>query len=1011
MLTHVLLTALFAASLIAQNPTYQLHGINFSPFIDGQNPDHGSTVTESQVTQRLGFVAPYTQWIRTFGATGGLEHIPAVAKSKFQKSTAVGAWLGPDNTTDQKAANRREIDALVALAQAGRVDLAIVGSETLERGDLTAQQLTAFINDVRTRIRPFTNAPVTTADTYFRLISNQSVLDAVDVVFVNYYPFWSGYSALDAVGLVHRWHRDLKSRVPVKEVIVSETGWPSNGNPVGAAVPSPTNAATYFQQFVSWARANQVKYFYFAAFDEAWKTGKEGPQGQFWGVWDRNGVMKPGMEQVFNGATVARDWAAVDGAGTPSIHFTYVPALGSTTPNDVLEGRVAHVDPLLYKVAMYINVAGRWWVKPFSDNRRNIEIQPDGTFAARTDTGGNDASAGEIAIFLVPASFAIPATADSPTLDASLLALAANFQNRAFRSERAISGRVQDVESGPQPRPVSGVAMNVATAATSTSASGQYSFPFLTTVNHTVTPSSPVYFFTPADLTFSPLNGVVRNADFTARPAPGLPTNPSPFDGQGQVPLNPTLAWTTGIFTETYDVHFGTTANPPLVRQSGAQTSYAPGALVADTVYYWKVVARRGVLQTSSPLWSFRTQVNPTGTGLRFVPLEPCRVMETRAEYNFQNRTGPFGPPFMNGGETRTLALPQSNVCQIPSTAKAYVLNVTLVPRGPIDFVTVWPAGETRPEYWTVRSPDAQIVANSAIVKAGAAGAISVYASDNVDIIIDISGYFTDNPQVSNLVFYRLTPCRVIDTRIVYRPTVGAFGPPSLNARQTRRFRFPQTPYCSIPASARAFSVTITLVPPSAPVQFLTAWPAGASQPNISNINSPAGRILANSVILPASPDGSIDVYAFDNTDMIVDINGYFAPDDGQQGLYYYPVSQCRLSDSSSAAYWATFGGPIFSDETTRTIRVRHSPRCGGVPATAAAYALNVTALPQGSPMPFLTAFPTGEPQPEASILNAFQGQIVTNSAIVPAGADGAINMHAFRRTHVVVEISGYFAR
>ena len=61
--------------------------------------------------------------------------------------------------------------------------------------------------------------------------------------------------------------------------------------------------------------------------------------------------------------------------------------------------------------------------------------------------------------------------------------------------------------------------------------------------------------------------------------------------------------------------------------------------------------------------------------------------------------------------------------------------------------------------------------------------------------------------------------------------------------------------------------------------------------------------------------------------------------------------------------------------------------------------------------MPFLTAWPTGQSQPNASILNAFQGQTVTNAAIVPAGSNGSVNIYAFRATHVVVDIAGYFGR
>ncbi|MBL8214955.1 MAG: lamin tail domain-containing protein, partial [Bryobacterales bacterium] len=395
----------------------------------------------------------------------------------------------------------------------------------------------------------------------------------------------------------------------------------------------------------------------------------------------------------------------------------------------------------------------------------------------------------------------------------------------------------------------------------------------------------------------------------------------------------------------------------------------------------------------------------PTPTALRFVPLTPCRLMETRALYNFEGRTGAFGPPALNAAETRTLTLPASNVCAIPTTARAYVVNVTVLPSTAVDFVTLWPAGDPRPDFWTIRSPDGQAVANSAIVKANASGAINVFASDRTDLLIDISGYYTDsvNPAQPGLAYYPLTPCRVIETRAPYRSPAGPFGPPALTAGETRKFRIPATPYCSVPV-ASAYSVTITVVPP-APLAFLTAWPDGVAQPGVSSINSFAGRVLANSVIVPAASDGSINVYAYNNSDLIVDINGYFAPDDGQRGLFYYPVTQCRANDSR------TTGAGIYPDESSRSIAVPSSAGCSGIPTTAQAYAVNVTAIPDGNPMPFLTAWPTGSPRPGASILNAFQGQTVTNSAIVPTGANGTIDVYAYRRTNVVVEISGYFGR
>jgi hypothetical protein len=64
-------------------------------------------------------------------------------------------------------------------------------------------------------------------------------------------------------------------------------------------------------------------------------------------------------------------------------------------------------------------------------------------------------------------------------------------------------------------------------------------------------------------------------------------------------------------------------------------------------------------------------------TGLTFVSLPPCRVLETRTGQNSPGQVGVFGPPSFSAGQTRTLPLPQSAACNIPANAKAYVVNVS----------------------------------------------------------------------------------------------------------------------------------------------------------------------------------------------------------------------------------------------------------------------------------------------------------------------------------------------
>jgi hypothetical protein len=59
---------------------------------------------------------------------------------------------------------------------------------------------------------------------------------------------------------------------------------------------------------------------------------------------------------------------------------------------------------------------------------------------------------------------------------------------------------------------------------------------------------------------------------------------------------------------------------------------------------------------------------------------------------------------------------------------------------------------------------------------------------------------------------------------------------------------------------------------------FLTSWPAGLTRPLAATLNSLDGRIKSNAAIVPAGTGGTISIYASDATQVILDINGYFAP-------------------------------------------------------------------------------------------------------------------------------------
>src|SRR5206468_3781630 len=80
----------------------------------------------------------------------------------------------------------------------------------------------------------------------------------------------------------------------------------------------------------------------------------------------------------------------------------------------------------------------------------------------------------------------------------------------------------------------------------------------------------------------------------------------------------------------------------------------------------------------------------PGGSPLRFVTVTPCRVADTR------NANGAFGGPAITGQTSRDFVIPNS-FCDIPATASAYSINVTVVPRGQLGFLTVYPSGQPLP--------------------------------------------------------------------------------------------------------------------------------------------------------------------------------------------------------------------------------------------------------------------------------------------------------------------------
>lgn len=414
--------------------------------------------------------------------------------------------------------------------------------------------------------------------------------------------------------------------------------------------------------------------------------------------------------------------------------------------------------------------------------------------------------------------------------------------------------------------------------------------------------------------------------------------------------------------------------------------------------------ARTGTLTIAGKTFTVNQAAAATtaATALQFVPMTPCRVVDTR------NANGAFGGPELAANTARTFAFPSSS-CGIPTNASAYAINVT-IPTATSASLTVWPTGQAQPADPTVNA-GGRIRANAAIVAAGSSGSVNVIATAATHVVLDINGYFvpksTNNPNA--LAFHSMAACRLVDTR---GASSSSFSGTTLLANTVRNYSLVyNTNGCNIPASAQAYSLNFTVVPVASQGAsgYLTAWSMTSGQPAVStlnytgNISSESNSVIpvANAAIVRAGDiEGDpISVYVSESTDLIIDINGYFALPAATDAnalstpLSMYNVTNCRVLDKSGV-------------NGSTTVPVEASS-CA-VPSAAQGYVFNATVAPQGS-LEYLTLWPAGQTQPTVSTLNAVDGTTTSNMAIVPT-TNGSIDAFTSSSTTLILDISSYFA-
>ena len=250
----------------------------------------------------------------------------------------------------------------------------------------------------------------------------------------------------------------------------------------------------------------------------------------------------------------------------------------------------------------------------------------------------------------------------------------------------------------------------------------------------------------------------------------------------------------------------------------------------------------------------------PSGTAGGYVALTPARTTDTRSGSGQPNA----GSTLAAGG---SLDIQVTGAGGVPTPGvSAVVLNVTVTNTTAASVLTVWPAGAaTRPLASNLNWVAGQTVANRVIVPVGTGGKVSVYnPSGSVDVIVDVSGYFTDASAPAGKLFIPQNPFRIADTRGT--ATLGPAGTFTLQVGGV----------AGVPTTATAAILNVTVTNTNA-ASFLTVHPCPGTRPLASDLNWVAGQTIPNLAIGSLGSAGAICFYnSAGATDVVVDLFGYF---------------------------------------------------------------------------------------------------------------------------------------
>ena len=263
------------------DPDAKLQCVSYAPFRGAQTPLVPTThISADQIAEDLAQLAKISDCVRTYSIENGLDQVPGLA-AKVGLKVIQGIWLGSD-----RLKNATQVSTVIGLTKQypDVISAVVVGNEVLLRGEMTTSDLASVIRSVKAQVA----VPVTYADVWEFWLRSREIYDVVDFVTIHILPYWEDFPirAKYAAAHVDAIRKRLAVAFPGKEILIGETGWPSEGRMRDGALPSRTNQARVVSEILAMAKQEKFRVNLIEAYDQPWKRRLEGTVGGYWGLLD-----------------------------------------------------------------------------------------------------------------------------------------------------------------------------------------------------------------------------------------------------------------------------------------------------------------------------------------------------------------------------------------------------------------------------------------------------------------------------------------------------------------------------------------------------------------------------------------------------------------------------------------------------------------------------------------------------------------------------------------------------